>query len=255
MGGIIAAEACSLLAHLIVRAVNLPSGSVDAKEFLDRETAEYYETSGLSKKSGWGFDQMKWLVTSTPVNRTESCWNWKREKQDIAGTLAARGRRYNGYPVSSGYFGSYALDGLALALWSVYHTHSFDTAVARSINLFGDSDSHGSITGQLAGALYGFNTIHPQFKKWVNAWDDHEFAVRGLLLHHLGGERTQEHIPRPIATVDDCHTRPDDHPLPLDRASSDLRVPDDELLPEQPPLEKAKSAMPMGSQKSSKALT
>merc|ERR1719215_1776939 len=131
---------------------------------------------------------MKWLVTSTPVNATENCWDWRREGQDIAGTLRARGSSYNGYPVSSGYFGSYSLDGLALALWSIYHTTSFNDAVVKSVNLCGDADSHGSITGQLAGALYGYSAINPQFLDWLNEWDDHEFAVRGALLCHLGAK-------------------------------------------------------------------
>ena len=39
------------------------------------------------------------------------------------------------------------LDGLAGALWAVYHTTSFDSAVARAVNLNGDADSFGSIAG------------------------------------------------------------------------------------------------------------
>jgi len=185
--GIIAAEACSLLSHLIVRALQLPDKApIDAKQFLDEATEEYYEKSGLSKKSGWGYDQMRWLVTSKPEHDTELCWNWKAKTMKIRHTLKARGGSYNGYPVSSGYFGSYSLDGLALALWSVYNTESFDEAVTRSVNLLGDADSHGSITGQLAGALYGYRSINPQFLKWMNRWDDHEFALRGILLYYLG---------------------------------------------------------------------
>ena len=48
------------------------------------------------------------LVTSSPARETERCWNWKHETLDIAGTLAARGWSYNGYPVSADYFGSYS---------------------------------------------------------------------------------------------------------------------------------------------------
>eukprot|EP00927_Polykrikos_kofoidii_P077716 TRINITY_DN74634_c0_g1_i1.p1 TRINITY_DN74634_c0_g1~~TRINITY_DN74634_c0_g1_i1.p1 ORF type:complete len:506 (+),score=66.60 TRINITY_DN74634_c0_g1_i1:47-1564(+) len=190
--GIIAAEACSFLAHLIVRALNREPGPVDPKVFLDTYTAEYYETSGLSKQSGWGYDQMKQLVTATPVDDTERCWNWRRERPDISGTLAARGRTYNGYPVSAGYFGSYSLDGVALALWAVYNTTNFDDAVVASVNLAGDADSHGSICGQLAGALYGYSAINDQFVTWLTKWDDHEFAVRALLLQHLGARRESE---------------------------------------------------------------
>lgn len=188
--GIIAAEACSLLAHLIVRALRRPPGPVSPKDFLEEATQEYLAVSGLADKSGWGYDQMKWLVTSKPVNDTERCWNWKCETLDIRGTLRARGHSYNGYPVSAGYFGSYSMDGLAMALWSVYNTTSFDEAVVRSVNLLGDADSHGSITGQLAGALYGYTNINPQFIQWLTKWDDHEFAVRGVLLHTLGDAPT-----------------------------------------------------------------
>eukprot|EP00928_Gymnodinium_smaydae_P061823 TRINITY_DN4580_c0_g1_i1.p1 TRINITY_DN4580_c0_g1~~TRINITY_DN4580_c0_g1_i1.p1 ORF type:complete len:479 (-),score=80.26 TRINITY_DN4580_c0_g1_i1:150-1586(-) len=185
--GIIAAEACSLLAHLIVAALRRPAGEpVDAKRFLEAETAAYRERSGLVSKSGWGYDQMNWLVTGQPPHATERCWRWREECLDIQGTLRARGNSYNGYPVSAGYFGSYALDGLAMALWAVYHTRSFDEAVTKSINLLGDADSHGSIAGQLAGALYGYSSIHPQFLAWLNRWDDHEFAVRAVMLQHLG---------------------------------------------------------------------
>merc|ERR1712110_1130325 len=141
-----------------------------------------------NRKSGWGYDQMKWLVTSRPVNGTERCWNWKGEHIGIEETLRARGSRYNGYPVSAGYFGSYSLDGLALALWSVYHTTSFDEAVTRCVNLLGDADSHGSIAAQLAGALYGYTSINAKFKQWLNKWDDHEFALRGLVLAELGSQ-------------------------------------------------------------------
>lgn len=197
--GIVAAEACAFLCHLIVRALNLPPGAPrSARIFLDEASAEYLVTSGLAQKTGWGYDQMKWLITSNPVNATERCWNWKHEFLDIAGTLKARGSRYNGYPVSAGYFGSYAVDGLALALWSIYHTTSFNEAVTRSINLLGDADSHGSICGQLAGALYGYEAIHPQFLTWLNRWDDHEFAVRALLLHHLGATGTPASAAAPL---------------------------------------------------------
>jgi len=185
--GVIAAEACSFLGHLIVSALRLPEGEPkNVKAFLDGACADYLRVSGLAGKVGHGYDEMKWLVNSEPVHDTEGCWDWRSEKMDIEGTLRARGSRYNGYPVSAGYFGSYSMDGLALALWAVYHTKSFDEAVTRSVNLLGDADSHGSITGQLAGAIYGYSGIDPRFIQWLNLWDDHEFALRAVLLHRLG---------------------------------------------------------------------
>jgi hypothetical protein len=159
---------------------------VDVREFLETHTAEYMKTSGLENKFGRGYDQIKEVITGCPKRKQERCWRWRETSLDIAGTLRARGSSYNGYPVSSEYFGSYSLDGLAMAMWAVYHTNSFNEAIEKAINLHGDADSHGSIVGQLAGALYGYGTIHPQFLAWLNAWDEHEFAVRAVLLHKIG---------------------------------------------------------------------
>jgi len=184
--GIMAAEACAFFAYLVQRALKLPEGPVNARQFLDEASQAYWNEANLSVKQGWGYDQMKWLVSANPIHSTEKCWRWKDERLEIEQTLRARGHEYNGYPVSAGYFGSYCMDGLALALWSVYTTTNFNDAVVKSINLLGDADSHGSITGQLAGALYGYKSIDPQFIQWLSKWDDHDFAIRALMLHTIG---------------------------------------------------------------------
>jgi len=181
-----AAEACAFQAHLIRRALERPQGPVDAKAFLEAASAEYLKTSGLQEKTGWPYDHIKWLVTGNPPRKEERCWQWRADSPGLIESMRARGSRYNGYPVSAGYFGSYALDGLAMALWAVYHSESFDEAIEKSVNLLGDSDSHGSVAGQIAGALYGYSTVHPQFIEWLNKWDQHEVAVRAVLLYELG---------------------------------------------------------------------
>ena len=66
---------------------------------------------------------------------------------------------YNGYPVLPGYWGSYCLDGLAMALWGLYHSNSFEEAIIRVVNFLGDADSTGAVVGQMAGALYGYRGI------------------------------------------------------------------------------------------------
>lgn len=112
------------------------------------------------------------------------CWNWRDERLPIERTLANRDRQYKGYPVAATYFGSYSMDGLAVALWAVRNTRSFDACIERVINFLGDADSHGSIAGQIAGAFYGYRSLNPRFKKHLNRWDDHEVALRGVLLYH-----------------------------------------------------------------------
>lgn len=48
---------------------------------------------------------------------------------------------------------------LIVAIWSFYHTDNFKDALLKAVNLGGDSDTNGAITGQLVGAYYGFNNI------------------------------------------------------------------------------------------------
>ena len=58
---------------------------------------------------------------------------------------------------------------MVCALWCFYHTNSFEDAIIKAVNLGGisspDSDTVGAITGQLAGAYYGFDSIPEHFVK------------------------------------------------------------------------------------------
>ena len=112
----------------------------------------------------------------------DSCWNWRDAALKIGETMKARGSLYNGYPNAPGYFGSFCLDGLAMAMHSVAMTTSFDAAIAHCVNLLGDADSTGAICGQIAGALYGYGAIHPRFKSDLHKWDDGQIALRAALL-------------------------------------------------------------------------
>ena len=53
----------------------------------------------------------------------------------------------------------YAIHSLEAALWSFYHTNTFEEAILKSVNLGDDADTVGAITGQLAGAYYGVDGI------------------------------------------------------------------------------------------------
>jgi ADP-ribosyl-[dinitrogen reductase] hydrolase len=48
---------------------------------------------------------------------------------------------------------------LEAAFWCIYHTDTFEDALILAINLSGDADTIGAITGQLAGAIYGCSMI------------------------------------------------------------------------------------------------
>ena len=80
------------------------------------------------------------------------------------------------------YFGSFAPDGLAVALHSVAATSSADAALERCINFLGDADSTGAVAGQLAGAIYSVSGLNEAFVQNLQQWDDGEIAVRAALL-------------------------------------------------------------------------
>lgn len=53
----------------------------------------------------------------------------------------------------------YVIDTLVSVLWCITHTTSYSEAILTAVNLGGDTDTIGSITGGLAGLMYDFNDI------------------------------------------------------------------------------------------------
>lgn len=58
----------------------------------------------------------------------------------------------------------YVLHTLEAALWAVETTTSFEEALVAAVNLGGDADTVGAVTGQIAGALYGVGAIPPRWQ-------------------------------------------------------------------------------------------
>lgn len=58
----------------------------------------------------------------------------------------------------------YVVDSLEACLWCLYTTKSYKKAVLRAVNLGGDTDTIGAITGALAGLYYGYDSIP---KEWI----------------------------------------------------------------------------------------
>jgi len=184
--GQIAAEACGFLSFLIQSAIT--SGKVlDPKAFLDERAVTYQKVLRGRGATKNGIKQLLLLLDSKlPENSTERSWNWKSKSLEINKTLRRRGRSYNGYPVSRGYYGAYSMDGLAVALYCVYHTTTFADAVQRVVNFLGDADSTGAIVGQLAGAIYGYERIPPHLLNALKQWDDESVTLRAIILYKAG---------------------------------------------------------------------
>ena len=59
----------------------------------------------------------------------------------------------------------YVKDTLETVIWVILNTNSYKQAIIGAINLGGDTDTIGAITGSIAGILYGMEDIP---KKWLN---------------------------------------------------------------------------------------
>lgn len=60
--------------------------------------------------------------------------------------------------------GGYVLDSLRASLWCVENTNSFENAVLLAVNLGDDADTTAAITGQIAGAIYGYSAVPQSLK-------------------------------------------------------------------------------------------
>lgn len=58
-----------------------------------------------------------------------------------------------------------------MALHCVWHTTSFKEALLKAVNLCGDADTVGAITGQIAGAIYGYTSIPQSWVDAIHKWD------------------------------------------------------------------------------------
>eukprot|EP00797_Seminavis_robusta_P028546 Sro557_g166080.1 ADP-ribosylglycohydrolase (240) ;mRNA; r:7851-8570 len=187
-----AAHCCRFVAFFICKALERPQDdTTDIATFTDSVIKEFLAGCDGNRSLGS-------LLQSKPPSRKEACWNWKADRLLIEETLANRGSFYNGYPVSAEYFGSYCMDGLAMALWALVHSESMTDCILKTVNLRGDADTTGSIAGQLAGAFYGYSSFcqdscGKKILKDIRQWDPlYELELRALLLHQDGANGAKE---------------------------------------------------------------
>lgn len=99
----------------------------------------------------------------TIVNSDASTEDARAELERITASVRAAGTKHDGgQPQPTGY----CLDSLVCALDAIRATDSFEDALVYAVNLGGDADTIGAITGGLAGAVYGASGIP---LRWQNA--------------------------------------------------------------------------------------
>lgn len=86
---------------------------------------------------------------------------WAKERVEFR-MRAVRDRLAGRKPIPSGY----VIDSAVCAMNAIRDTSSFEDAVIYAVNLGGDADTIGAITGGLAGAIYGSKDIP---LRWIDA--------------------------------------------------------------------------------------
>jgi ADP-ribosyl-[dinitrogen reductase] hydrolase len=66
----------------------------------------------------------------------------------------------------------YVLDTLRIAVWALLAHTSFEEAVTAAVNLGGDADTQGAVTGALAGARWGYEAIPERWREPLRDRDE-----------------------------------------------------------------------------------
>jgi ADP-ribosyl-[dinitrogen reductase] hydrolase len=74
----------------------------------------------------------------------------------------------------------YVIDTLEASLWAVAESQNFEEAVLKAVNLGDDADTVGAVTGQVAGAIWGWSRIPVKWRQRL-AWNDKLYAVAEML--------------------------------------------------------------------------
>jgi ADP-ribosyl-[dinitrogen reductase] hydrolase len=75
------------------------------------------------------------------------------------------------------------LDTLPSALWCFSNTDSLESALVRAVNLGGDTDTNGAVTGALAGAWYGVGAIPARWRAGLTG--SAEIAELATRIHNI----------------------------------------------------------------------
>eukprot|EP01129_Flabellula_baltica_P005743 TRINITY_DN2098_c0_g1_i1.p1 TRINITY_DN2098_c0_g1~~TRINITY_DN2098_c0_g1_i1.p1 ORF type:complete len:422 (+),score=85.79 TRINITY_DN2098_c0_g1_i1:162-1427(+) len=138
-----AAECCRLLSYLIIQALK-GDGTKNFMENIEFES-DLYSIQCLAQSK-----QEEEHQENEGLDLQDRNWNWKDPDYKFA-PLRSK--------MQPGYIGSYAMDGLSMALHCVYSTNSFEECLLKIANMRGDADTTAAMAGQLAGAIYGFSSI------------------------------------------------------------------------------------------------
>lgn len=100
-------------------------------------------------------------LTSLSINQTEIAKFDRLLRCDIA--------KLDEHEIQSS---GYVLHTLEASIWCLLTTDNYKEAVLKAVNLGGDTDTTGAVTGGLAGLLYGFDNIPKKWLQQIARYDD-----------------------------------------------------------------------------------
>jgi len=121
-------------------------------------------------------------AVSTIANSEISVQEAKTELERIMQNIRRESAKHDGELIQPT---GYCLDSLVCALNAVRDTDSFKDALVVAVNLGGDADTIGAITGGLAGAVYGASEIP---LRWINALNNQPNRKTVQMFHESTGE-------------------------------------------------------------------
>ena len=159
-----AAECCRLMTYIIISFINssIEDCEIRKQEVL-RNLSDNFHTECYSVQCLASSKNEETHSMNKNLKLKDRQWNWMLEDFRYASSRAYK---------QPGYIGSYCMDALAMSLHCIWTTNSFNDAVLKAINLRGDSDTVGAITGQIAGALYGIEHISQNWIQTIQQWDN-----------------------------------------------------------------------------------
>ena len=78
------------------------------------------------------------------------------------------------------YSDGYVIHTLEASIWCLLTTHNYPDAVLKAVNLGGDTDTTGAVTGGLAGLLYSAESIPGQWISTIARLNDIEEVIENL---------------------------------------------------------------------------
>lgn len=76
-----------------------------------------------------------------------------------------------------------AVTTLHNAFWSILNNHDFEASIISAINLRGDSDTVGAVTGAIAGAMYGYSAIPDRWLEKIQKKSLISKKINGMWAH------------------------------------------------------------------------